>query len=285
MAIYDRFGNQLSVAYDRHGNPVEKAYDRHGSLVFQSKPSLKVMSYNVQYWNNTNSVVSTQNIAFGDGADIVGIQEWGASADRTIGGQSCIEYLNGFGYETVWVSSLNYNHTAIASKLELSDRSEVVYSTFHERRSYTKSYFTFEGKRIALFNTHLDPEEDEVMYTQASEILNAVKSETYFILIGDFNVGSKTKEGTSFQRVVQPFIDEGFNVANSMPNEDLIWTFYNGKTVADSTSITPPDNIITSANISIDNVYTIDTKLHISNSSGIDHIPLVAVLTLEDTVI
>lgn len=239
------------------------------------------MSYNVLRWEGDNSMASIQDIAFEYGVDIVGIQEWGYTEAKTINGTNCITYLNNKGYPYVSVTSKDYNHKAIASKYVLKDMEETVYTQSIETRSYTKCYVTIGGQKVALFNTHTDYQlNSTVKFAQIQEILEAVGEEEYFILIGDLNTTCTEKSETEYENCVQPFIDAGYNVANSSVGDDLIWTYYNGKTVELSTQITPPDNIITSANISINNVHTINTKLEDNTGYVIDHLPLVADLVI-----
>lgn len=282
MAVYNIDGIDTDTAYDIDGTLLNQAYDIDGNELLDDN-QLKVMSYNVQYWRGNNGMKSIQNIAFGDGADIVGIQEWGTAQSPTIDGTDCISYLNSFGYTDVTVTSLDYNHKAVASKYPMTNKSETVYNQSIETRSYTKSYFEFNGKTIAFFNTHTDYQlNSTIKFAQIQELLTAVSNEEYFILTGDLNTTCTNKAETEYLNCVQPFIDAGYNVANSPVGEDLIWTYYNGATVAESTQITPTDNIITSSNIAIIDVYTIDTKLTANTGNVIDHIPLVAVLQIDN---
>lgn len=282
MAVYDKDGNLLVTLYDKDGSSLLEAYDKSGTLIFPDGASvIKVMSYNVLRWEGYNSLKAIQNIAFDYGAEIVGIQEWGTTEAKTIGGQNCIAYLNGFCYDDVYVSSLDVNHKAVASKIPMTDKTEVVYSQNIERRSYTKSYFTVGGNRIAFFNTHTDYQVGSaIKYAQIQELLAAVSNEEYFILTADLNTTCTEKSESEYIRCVQPFIDSGFNVANAPVGDPLIFTYWNGKTVAESTQITPPDNIITSSNIDILNVQTIETKLSANGTYVIDHIPLIATLQI-----
>ena len=271
--IYSVSSTPLTECYKTNGENASVAYELNGDVAFRV---LKIMSYNLQRWEGYNSMKTVQDIAFGYGADIIGIQEWGYTASKTIGGTNCADYIEGFGYDNLYITSSDYNHKAIASKFAMSDMTETVYEESIETRSYTKSYFTFDGKTIAFFNTHTDYQKDSsVKFAQLQELLDAVAEESYFILTGDLNTDCSAKTDTEYQNGPQIFIDSGFNVANSPTGEPLIWTGYSGKTVALSDHITPADNIITSANIKIVNVNTIDTKLTIG-TNVIDHIPIVA---------
>ena len=272
--------------YDINGNAFTAAYDIHGTAqdaVHKISERLRVMSYNIQRWSGNNALSSIQDVAFGQGAAIVGIQEWGNSTTTTatIGGKSIPNYLAGKGYGNLYVSALNVNKHAVASRIEMTDMSETRFSQSHETRSYTKSYFNYGGKRIALFNTHLDYQvESSIKFLQAQELLNAVAQEESFILMGDLNTTVQSTSENEFIQIVKPFIDAGYNVANGGDPWGLLMTFYNGTTVEGSSQITPPDNIITSADIQIKNVYLDTTKLTAGTGNVIDHIPLIADLVI-----
>lgn len=269
--MYDIDGNVLTSAFDISGMEIKAV---HGI-----SEMLRVMCYNIQRWSGNNALASIQDVAFGNGAAIVGIQEWGNSitTSASIGGKSIPDYLAGKGYSDLYVSSLDVNHKAIASMIKMEDMSETRYSQSHETRSYTKSYFTFGGKRIALFNTHLDYQvESSIKFLQAKELLAAVAQEESFILTGDLNTTVRSTSENEFVQIVKPFIDAGYNVANGGEPWGLLMTYYSGSTVEGSTQITPPDNIITSADIEIANVYLDTTKLTAGTGNVIDHIPLIA---------
>lgn len=273
--MYSIDGKTLTAAYDIYGTAINSV---HGI-----KETLRVMCYNIQRWSGNNALSSIQEVAFGQGSAIVGIQEWGNSTTTTatIGGKSIPDYLAGKGYDNLYVSSLDVNHKAVASKIEMADMSETVYSQSYETRSYTKSYFNFAGKRIAFFNTHLDYQvESSIKFLQAKELLTAVAQEESFILMGDLNTTVQSTSENEFIQIVKPFIDAGYNVANGGDPWGLLMTFYNGTTVEGSSQITPPDNIITSADIQIKNVYLDTTKLTAGTGNVIDHIPLIADLVI-----
>ena len=269
--MYDIDGKTLTTAYDIYGTAIDSVHN--------IEEKLRVMCYNIQRWSGNNALASIQDVAFGSGAVIVGMQEWGNSITTSalIGGKSIPDYLAGKGYSDMYVSSLDVNHKAIASMIKMEDMSETRYSQSHETRSYTKSYFNYGGKRIAFFNTHLDYQvESSIKFLQAQELLNAVAQEESFILMGDLNTTVQSTSENEFIQIVKPFIDAGHNVANGGDPWGLLMTFYNGTTVEGSSQITPPDNIITSADIEIANVYLDTTKLTANTGNVIDHIPLIA---------
>lgn len=275
MAVYDVNGNAINELFNLSGGELQTAYDIDGVEIFHPY-DMRIMSYNVRWFTEENQYGYIQNPPFGRNADIIGIQEYSTGTIGKIDGVSAPTYMANKGYPYQYTSTLDYNHKIVVSKIPMNDISETVYSASHETRSYQKMYFTYKGKRIALFNTHTDYQLDNYKYNQIAELVNAVAEEEYFILVGDLNTTCTDKGDTEYIKCVQPFIDNGYNVANSAVGEDLFWTFYNGKTESLSTQITPPDNIITSANIDIINVFVDTTKLNYNTGYAIDHIPLVA---------
>lgn len=283
MAIYSSSGTELVTVYNSAGVQLPRAYNASGEEVFPANPYLRVMTYNVQRWLWGNAVKATQDEAFANNADIVGIQEWGYSSSLTIEGQNCVDYIASKGYPNISITSLDVNHKAVASKYPMSDYTETVFSVSRETRSYTKAYFVYKGVRIAFFNAHLDyAKNDTYKFQQAAELLAAVENEDFFILTGDFNTTCSDKSETEYQSIVQPFVDAGYNVANSPDGEDLIMTYFEGNTVEEATSIRPTDNIITSPNIRFVNLFVDDYKLHHDSGYVIDHIPLIADLELTE---
>ena len=273
--IFAYDGTLLNSCYLSNGGKAPDAYDVKGAKVYPSP--LTVMSYNLQRWEGYNSLKDIQDIAFGAGADIIGIQEWGYTASKTIESTDCEVYLETFGYQTELTED-DVNHKALATKLAIEDYSETVFAASYETRSYTKCYISVNGQRVAWFNTHLDYQTDDVKYNQVSELLDAVSDEEYFILTGDLNTTCTTKSDLEYIKCVMPFVNAGYNVANSPEGQSLLMTYYNSNTVAQSTLITPPDNIITSANIEITDVRLINTKLSAGGAYVIDHLPIIATL-------
>ena len=114
---------------------------------------------------------------------------------------------------------------------------------------------------------------------QIQELLDYVSDKEYWILTGDFNVRFDTVESDGYATLVEPFLNQGYHVANG-DDFGILQTWCNQNSTTDWHSI---DNIFTSSNITITNAYVDDTKVdaYINgyfSEYGIDHIPLIAEL-------
>ena len=80
--------------------------------------------------------------------------------------------------------------------------------------------------------------------------------------------------------MIKPFVDAGYNVANCTSDSGFIGTYTSGNTA--SSTFWPNDNIITSANLEIDNFIVDTSKIDVAEqtSQTIDHLPLIAYLTI-----
>lgn len=279
MAIYDISGNALNTVYDIDGVQLEQAYDIDGNeLIEPIQTELVVMSYNVQGFTGLNAnesmqsgIISTYNPL------IVGLQELGMNTSLPTVGANIFS-----DYPYKYLSPPIYNRPAIASKVQLNN---VVGNEFTnqsgETRGYQKSYFTYGGKTICWINTHLATSDHETAkVAQANELYAMVQNEPYFIITGDFNTVCKSVNDTEYTTIMKQFIDAGYNSANCSAQHGFIDTWTSGSTA--SGTWYPCDHIITSANISMDNVIVDTTKIDAAAQTGqsIDHLPIVAYLTV-----
>ena len=130
-------------------------------------------------------------------------------------------------------------------------------------RKLSKTYCYVDGKKIALFNAHLIPGNNDAEFEQRRlhhlQIIEELKKEKYFILAGDFNPWKDT-------RYTQPYLDTGFKVA-------LLGDFFPSfNTCLDDTICI--DNVIVSGNINIDNI---DKSEYMTS----DHRAVIATLTID----
>ena len=276
MSIYNVSGNNINIIYDISKNLLTKAYDQNGIQIFPSiDPSdynFKVMSFNNQAWTGGNAWEYTGPIIADYDVDIIGMQESRVSAN-----------LSNLGYVYSAIGSQS-NDNVVVSKYTLSSITEKKYDenrTDTAGRSYQKMYFTFNGKTVALFNTHLETSGYEAYkVAQAHELFEAVQNEDYFIITGDFNTVCKSVNDTEYTTIMRQFVDAGYNVANCSPQWGFKDTWTDGKTV--SGTWYPCDHVMTSANIQISNVVVDTTKIAIceANDLVIDHLPIIAYLKI-----
>lgn len=275
MSVYEKNGNQISHVYDVSGTMLNQAYDIDRNPLLQNESNFTVMSYNVQWFSGLNSNKSMQESILAEyNADIIGLQELGSSMP-SLGA----ELLSAYQHITL---GSQYNKTGMASKYSLEN---VVSASFThqdgETRGYQKAHFTALGKNICWVNTHLETSSHEAAkVAQAQEVFELVQDEPYFIITGDFNTVCKSVYDTEYNTIMKQFIDAGYNSANCSAQHGFIDTWTSGSTA--SGTWYPCDHVITSANISINNVIADTTKIEVAAQTGqsIDHLPLIAYLTI-----
>lgn len=285
MSIYNINGNQINSAYDR-SQSVQVAYDINGNIVFQSITSLKVMSYNVGGWyigSGENVPTAKKDLYYAlqtgmiedNDPDILIIQEY--LANFSADGTSALTMLQSlFPYVHTKTSGTYYGR-AICSKYPITNYTERQF-TQETSRYFDSCTITVNNIPITVVNTHLGltqanrtPE-----ITQLIAYLNTLDT---FVLGGDFNTGivesSASTSSESYINNVKPFVDEGFNTANFGDFGFMV-------TCVDRTNNTPYylDNIYTSSDISITDAYVDTTKLTDLIDDPIDHMPIIAELTL-----
>lgn len=283
MPVYDKSGNPLQTVYGNNGQPLNAAYSKDGMQIFPDGPTtLKVMSYNVQWFTKINSQQTMQNeIIAKYHPDIIGFQEYSKSRSTpTVGVNMLVDYphIN---------ISLHQNYLAVASKIPLSDFQYVDYQTQDtagdgsEIRAYMKGYVSIGGKRLAIFNSHLAYKNSTPKWAQMHELFEAAELEEYAILTGDFNSYALSASDDDYINMFKPFVDAGYKLANCSSTAGFTKTF-SGRATATTLDdlVTAPDTIIVSGNIDVLNVTFDTTKLSYLDGNSIDHIPVIATLQI-----
>lgn len=132
-----------------------------------------------------------------------------------------------------------------------------------EQRIYERVVVEKEGKKIAVYNTHLSWETEKIRNKQLNDLMAIVDKDPvkYKIIVGDLNVDQHHKELNMFKT--------DYRLSNG---KDGAWyDTYNGEDPA--MKVMSVDNIITSKNIEIQQVKMIETDLS-------DHNLLVSTLKL-----
>lgn len=280
--IFDVDGNTLTTAFNTLGAELEQAYDINGTEVWSTSNALRIMSFNVGSWGGyaqyvpdeeTEYYLNLYRTIFGtNDADIVGIQEY----CTRFGTSSALTLLGEF-YPYIYYVNRKSNPTkagrAIASKYALSNTAEINFTAQNgEVRSFLTSTFSFKGKTIYMVNTHLALVTTTIS-AQVQELLDYVSDKEYWILTGDFNARFNSTDSEGYQTLIEPFANAGYHFANG-GDFGFIPTFYG------SEGWQCIDNIFTSANIDITDVYRDETKLSATLTYGIDHLPLIADVTI-----
>lgn len=277
MAVYDVNGTELQSIYEIGGSQITQAFDIDGNpLIDDPVPSaLVIMTYNVQWFSglNANETMQDEIISTYD-ADIIGLQELKTSMPD-IGARVLSDY------QYIYLG-IQTNKTGIASKIQLNN---VTANTFTnqagETRGYQKAYFTIGGKTICWINAHLATSSNEAAkVAQAGELFDMVQNEPYFIITGDFNTGGGyTTDAPEYATIMKQFVDAGYNSANYSNQHGFYKTWINGTTAESSGAAT--DQIITSANITIDSVILDTIKVsYADGTQDIDHVPFIAEVTI-----
>lgn len=286
MAVYYKNGSQC-VPYLNNSFPCPFCCDESGNIVYTQSQSntVKIMTYNVgQWYTGTGVRVPTaqkaeylalqKNIFDTNNPDIILMQEYlnswcedDSPVSDLLADFSTVKYVtNPQGY---------IGHAMYSKNIGLSNY------VSHTLNGNSGNYPTFEtaltainGKIVNIINTH-NNYRPQYQQPEITQILSVVSDMEYFILCGDFNVNLSTESTTDEQYTIniKPFIDAGYNVCNC--SEEWIPTYF-GTSSATGGKFT--DNIITSSNIEIVDLYADTSKLTDGITDKIDHLPLIATL-------
>lgn len=302
MAIYDNDGNALSVCYDNEGNALSHAYDLEGNVVWDATPvTMRFTTYNVGDWYiGSHTLVPTdkktayetlQRTIFENvNADICCMQEAPPKfcQDDTLASTILDDFFDHLETCAAYTSSF-IPYRTYGSNIQMEDFQMIFYSSAGQEgttKTFEKFYVTVGGRRICVIGTHLSLTKS-VAIQQASELISAVSGEQYYIICGDFNTAIHADEPdytelTDYQTIVKPFLDAGMNSANLAD----FGAFYTYGSVSYESYLqgngymSATDHIFTSQNITIDDVFVDTTKLNDTIADKVDHIPLVADLTV-----
>ena len=276
--IYDIEGTALDGAYDAEGDTLTQAYDIEGNPLMETSNELTVMTYNVQWFTGLNSTEEMQEEIFMEyDADIIGFQEFQRHTSSEIPAMAQ-ELLTAY---TIRMGDYG-DRNALASKYQMRNFDTIPHTTqTMSGQSYSVAEIKFNGKTIHLVVSHTTTTDYEATKVeQVHEVFEAVQDYDYFILLADFNTRVNSVDHPEYTTIMKQFVDAGYNCANCTEQHGYIPTFTAGYTTGGTWY--PCDNIITSANIDIDEVIADDIKIGYAGQlqQSIDHIPLIAHLTV-----
>lgn len=288
MAVYNKSGNEINVVYGIDGTQLLNAYSYDGEQVFPDESAFKVMTYNVQFFNGINSQSALQTAIINKYTpDIIGMQELGtysASNLPAVGSAMLADYpTKQFSNHKnkVLIASKDYTLSNIVIADFVNQDPEDM-SQYSETRAYMKADITVNGKTVTFINTHLCYLTQSVKWQQMGELFSIAEQCEYAIITGDFNSGAMTAESDDYIHMYKPFVDAGYNLANNSPQAGFTNTFTTATTASSLSDLTTaPDTIITTGNIDINSVVFDTTKFSYLNGSSIDHIPVVAYLSIK----
>lgn len=281
MAIYDVNGNSLNAIYDKDNAQLSQAYDIDGNeLISTPTSNFVVMTYNIQWFTGVNSNQAMQENIFDTyDADVIGFQEFQKANISTVPTMATQLLSQNYPY----LSMGDYgNKNALASKYELIDFTTVPHTTqTMDGQSYSTATINFDGKEILLVVSHVTTSDYEATKVeQIGEVFDAIQNAEYFIIMSDFNTVCKSVNDTEYSTIMKQFVDAGYNCANCTEQFGFLNTWTSSSTA--SGTWYPCDHVITSSNITIDNVIVDTTKIDIATQTGqsIDHLPVIAYLTI-----
>lgn len=288
MSIYDVNGNALNAAYSISGQSLDAAFDVDGTQVFPDSMTLKVMTYNVQWFTLINSQQAMQAaIINGNDADIIGFQEISKTGTIPTVGNNVLT-----AYSTKKLSN-HKNYLAMVAKFPLSNyviadfanQDPYDASQYQETRAYMVCDIVKGGKTIKWINTHLCFHTQSVKWQQMGEILslaNDYKAQGFPVIItGDFNNYALSTADADYINMFKPFVDAGYGLCNCAPDTGFIKTWTGSPTATDLSEMTnATDNIIVSSDIMISSTVYDTTKFNYLDGNPIDHIPIVTTLTI-----
>ena len=273
--FYSSIGNTARYIFDRCGKAAHKLFAADAT---KKRSHIAVMSFNVQRFKGINADAEVMDAIFKKYTpDIVAFQEYDTS--KTLDGVAVDTFLHRYWkYKAVGDTTIANYTKAVYSTPGLISPTTTYYTSYYESRSYQRMSTYVNGKQIAFFNTHLDYN-TPYKYEQAAELLEAVSQEEYFVLLGDINTVCKSTTDADYVNIVKPFVDKGYNLSNCTEEHGFLDTWFGGTDLAGGTH-QQTDNIITSANITIDRVSVDTIKADANLGLTIDHLPLVAYLTV-----
>ena len=284
--IYNKDGEALDAVYGADGSALSEAYDIDGTQVYSSGIPLKFMTYNVGQWYTGGVILppakksdyyTIHTTAFNHAADICFLQEatdtW--CTDGSLTADLLVPY---FEYIEDTRTDVPYKgHYMCSKEIQILNYAE------HSFTQHGTNYPGFEsaqivvgGKTINLINTHNDYSYN-TQYAELDELMDFIEGMDYFILAGDFNIDLSTQDTSSryYKSNVKRFLDAGYNVANC----SFAWipTYFS---TPSPTGGKYTDQIVTSPNIEITDLYAETIKLTDLVEDNIDHIPLIAELMI-----
>lgn len=286
MAIYDAEGNQLYHAYDAEGNELAHAYDAEGNAIFSRAPIiLKAMTYNVGGWyigsgTNVPTAKDAEYYALqyamiqNADADILCIPEYWDTFSET--GRTALSLLSQFyPYIETRNGDTQYYGRAICSKFPITNY--VVNNYTNQNRYYDKATVNIGGINVSVLVTLPTPHDADTRKSQIKQLFDYVKNEEYMILCGDFNTVMNDATDQDYINNYPQFIENGDHLANG--GEFGFFNTHAGRNnlPADGGCL---DQIITSAKIQITAVSTDQTKYNDGIDDYVDHIPLIANLSI-----
>ena len=224
--------------------------------------TLVVSTFNIKSFEHKKraNILKALNLIYKSCCNVCCIQEYLTSPNfNTDNIMLTKEFEDIYFRQSLMKNEGRYGLFMISNK-ELSNRGGGDYTmpvgTF-EQRCYQRATYTFNDKKVSIYNTHLSYESNEIILGQLEQLKLVINNDKnpYKIICGDFNTESLS--------VFEPLIRDGFKYSN------------NGSFKTYKTTPKALDNIIVSGNIDIKKV-----EMLISEDEASDHNLLKVEMTL-----
>lgn len=290
MSIYNMAGESISFAYSVDSE-LNTAYDISGEVVFQKQDmiSLKVMTYNVGQWyigGHDNVPADKDSIYYNlqngiiqqTDADILLLEEYTKQFSKT--GRTALSLLEQYYpyiHEQGGDSATSSNGRCIASKYPISN---YTVRNFNDgsKLYYDTCTITVNDIPITVLVTHLHWDNLSKRKSEINTIISLASGMDYLIGGGDLNtINCRNTSEEDYTNILLPLLSAGFHIANC---GDFGFIGTHGADSSYPNNLSILDNIFTSSNIQITNAYSDNTKLTDDIGDYIDHLPLIAELSI-----
>ena len=247
-----------------------------------AKTKFKIMSYNVQCFDYINSQASVQKKIFNkNNAVVVGIQELSTSRTIKPAGQIALADYP-YKYFSAHKAFLGFASKYPLKNLRCRDfrnQDPQDMTQYGQTRAYMMADLCIDGKNLTLINAHLCFLTQSIKWKQMMELFDLARTMENVILTGDFNCFITSPGDSEYINMYKPFVDAGYHLADCDGKITKTWTDKRTPKSLDEFTY-PTDNIITSPNITIKKVYYDKTKLKYPNGYEMDHIPIIALVSV-----
>ena len=227
--------------------------------------SFRVATYNIAAGKKPN--IELMNSALEqEKIDVVGVQEVDMNTSRN--NYDMLAKFKEYNYftDTHFQKAISYGGgeygIGLLSRYSLEEKTGAAITNEgnYEARAYVRGVFEKDGKKVAIYNTHLTHESQSLRAIQMQDVLNAMAADPipYKILTGDFNTDQSTTENYPMMK--------NYNLANG--NDGVWYDTYNG--VDPSMKVNCIDNVVTSRNIKVNEIKMVETGLSDHNMLYID---------------
>ena len=288
MGIYNVTGAQVFSAYSVAGENLNTAYSVDSDVVFVNQQTIKVMTYNVGQWylGNHDNVPANLDEAYFElqsgiiarnDPDILFLNEYTKQFSKA--GRTAVSLLQPYFpyiHEQADNSVTSGRNRAICSKYPITDYTVRAFGDA-SNLYYDSCTITINGFPLYAVVTHLHWDNRTLRIEEINKILTLVANQPTFIFAGDLNTLScKSTTDEDYIAIMEPILNAGYHAANNDGTNFRVT--YSDEPVGPYTGCL--DNIVTSSNFTLSDIYVDTTKQNDQLIEKVDHMPLIATITL-----